>query len=144
MRPPACTVADIAGLPRYFGPFANYANSPMPKGSIASIVLDNAGEGYSAPTVEIVDVYGTATTLATASITATGGLITDISLLTPGAGYTAPLVSISDPTGSGAAATATLVLGSEPFNPLDLTVNPNGGIRKFINTLAGLYPTGVE
>ncbi len=50
---------DPGGIPHYYGPFANYANSPMPKGVIGGLIVDNGGSGYTAPVVVIDDVYGT-------------------------------------------------------------------------------------
>jgi hypothetical protein len=34
-------------LPHYFGPYANYANSPVPTGSITSVTVDKKGSGYT-------------------------------------------------------------------------------------------------
>ncbi|MBE0518974.1 MAG: right-handed parallel beta-helix repeat-containing protein [Thermoplasmata archaeon] len=122
---------DPGGLPHYFGPYPNYANSPLPTGPVATITVDSGGTGYSAPVIELSDVYGTGSgAMATATVTA--GVITDISITSGGAGYSAPIVSITDTTGSGAAATA-LIEG-------DLT----GGIRKFIDSLAGLGETNAN
>lgn len=120
---------DPGGIPHYFGPYPNYANSPMPKGPVASITLNAGGTGYSAtPTVTITDVYETGTG-ATASVTVVAGTVTGITLLTPGTGYTAPIVNISDATGTGATASAV--------------INPStGGIRKFVDSVAGLNAGG--
>ena len=100
-------VADPGGVPHYFGPYANWANSPMPRGPVASITVDSGGAGYTAPNVTIVDVYETGTG-ATANATVAGGVITGITVTSGGAGYSAPRVVITDPTGTGAAATANL------------------------------------
>jgi parallel beta-helix repeat protein len=116
---------DPGGLPHYFGPYANYANSPVPKGTISGVTVDNGGSGYTAPVVNITDVWGTGSG-ATATASVTNGIITSIILTFGGSGYSAPIVTISDPTGTGAAASA-LMNGS-------LT----GGIRKFIDSLPGL------
>ena len=90
---------DPGGVPHYFGPFPNWANSPMPKGRIASITVDSGGSGYSAtPVVTIEDVYFTGSG-ATATATVTGGVITGITVTSPGTGYSAPIVIISDTTG---------------------------------------------
>ncbi|MDD1683156.1 MAG: PKD domain-containing protein [Methanoregula sp.] len=118
-------VMDPGGIPHYFGPFPNYANSPMPRGSIVNITVDTGGQGYTAPVVTVEDVYFTGTG-ATATAFVAGGAITSIMVTNPGTNYTAPVVVITDGTGSGAAATA--VIGG-PFN---------GGIRKFVDTLPGL------
>ena len=128
----AAPVMDPGGVPHYFGPFPNWANSPMPKGVIANITVDSGGLGYSAtPVVTIEDVYFTGSG-ATATATVTGGVITAITVTSPGTGYSAPVVIISDATGSGAAATA--VLGG-PFT---------GGIRKFVDSVPLLNAAGAN
>lgn len=99
---------DPGGMPHYFGPYANYANSPLPKGPITNLTLDAGGSGYSAnPVVTIADVYGTGSG-ATASVTVAAGVITNIKLTNPGSNYSAPVVFIDDATGVDAAATATI------------------------------------
>ena len=113
-------------VPHYYGPFPNYANSPMPKGSIGSIVVDAQGSGYTAPTVSILDVYATGSGAAATAVIL-NGRITQINVTSPGANYTAPIVVIEDPTGVDAWATANL-------NAASLT----GGIRKFVDGAAGL------
>jgi len=121
----AVPALDPGGTPHYFGPYPNYANSPLPTGAVTSITLASGGTGYTAPTVTIADVYGTGID-ATATATVVGGIVTGITLLTGGSGYTAPVVTITDLTGTGATATATI---GGPFS---------GGIRKFVDLLPGL------
>lgn len=119
---------DPGGVPHYFGPWANWAYSPLPTGAVFDITLMNGGSGYTAPVVEITDVYYTGTgATATATVDPTTGAITGITLLDGGSGYTAPIVTITDPQGSGASAMAT-ISGSA------LT----GGIRKFVDEVPGL------
>ncbi|MBI5578105.1 MAG: hypothetical protein HY895_03050 [Deltaproteobacteria bacterium] len=119
------------GVPHYFGPYGNWAFSPLPKGSIGTITVDAGGTGYTAPTVTILDVYGTGDGLATATIDpatqidAATGAITGITVTNAGSGYSAPIVTFTDATGVDAAATATLT---------GLT----GGIRKFVDRMPGL------
>ena len=127
----AAPTMDPGGVPHYFGPFPNYANSPMPMGSISRITVDNGGTGYTAPGVAIEDVYFTGSG-ATATAAVVGGVITSITITNPGTDYTAPVVIISDPTGIDAAATATL---GGPFT---------SGIRKFVDTLPGLDAAGAN
>ena len=125
---------DPGGIPHYFGPYANYANSPMPKGNITSITLVSGGSGYSAnTTAAISDVYATGSG-ATANITVTAGVVTGITIQNPGTGYTAPIVTITDPDATGTGAVATASLGGT------LT----GGIRKFVDTLPGLNVAGAN
>ncbi|MDH4197170.1 MAG: hypothetical protein OEW05_07185, partial [Candidatus Aminicenantes bacterium] len=114
------------GIPHYYGPYPNYANSPMPKGAIAGITVDAGGAGYVAPAVTITDLYGTGTGATATAVVGATGEISAISLTTPGSEYTAPIVTITDASGSGAAATATI---GGPFT---------GGIRKFVDPLPNL------
>ena len=116
---------DPGGVPHYWGPIGNYANSPMPRGGIAAITLNYGGSDYVAPAVSIVDLLGTGHG-ATANAIVVGGVITLIQLTNPGTNYTAPAVLITDSAGVDADATATIggVLA--------------GGIRKFIDRLPGL------
>lgn len=112
------------GVPHYFGPYGNWAFSPLPKGSIGSITVDSGGTGYTDPTVEILDAYGTGSG-ATATATVTSGAITGFTVTNPGSGYSAPIVEITDTAGVDAAATATLT-------------GLSGGIRKFVDRMPGL------
>jgi hypothetical protein len=119
-------------VPDYFG-VANWAYSPLPSGGVA-VTLGTGGSGYTAPVVDITDVYGMGTgATATATVAPETGAITAITVNTPGSGYYAPTVTISDPTGTGATATATL-------DPTTLT----GGIRKFMDALPGLTTAGIN
>ncbi|OPY33711.1 MAG: multicopper oxidase [Methanomassiliicoccales archaeon PtaU1.Bin124] len=116
---------DPGGVPHYFGPYANYANSPVPTGSITSITVDNSGTRYSNPVVTIEDAWGTGSgAIATAVVIS--GSIYSINVVFGGSGYSAPIAKIADPTGSGAALTCNM----------DGALT--GGIRKFIDTLPGL------
>lgn len=119
---------DPGGVPHYFGPYPNYANSPMPKGAITGITVVNGGSGYSAPVVSITDAYYTGTgASATAIVDPVTGAITGFMLLSGGNNYTAPVVTITDPQGTGAVTAATI-------SGVPLT----GGIRKFVDGLPGI------
>ncbi len=118
-------------IPHYFGPYPYYANSPLPSGSVVSVTVDDGGIGYSAPQVTITDVYGIGTGAA-ATATVVDGVITDITVDNPGTGYYAPVVTINDPTGMDAVATANL------GGPL------TGGMRKFVDSLAGVNAAGTN
>jgi PKD repeat protein/FtsP/CotA-like multicopper oxidase with cupredoxin domain len=126
----AAPALDPGGVPHYFGPFANWANSPMPMGHISNITVDAGGVGYAAPVITIEDVYFTGSG-ATATSTVVGGVITNITVTNPGTSYTAPVVII---TGAGTGAAATASLGG-PFTR---------GIRKFVDTLPGLNAAGAN
>jgi len=118
------------GIPHYFGPYGNWAYSPLPKGPVTAVTLVDGGTGYSStPTVTISDVYGTGADV-TFPATAVSGVVQPITIAPGGVGadFSAPIVTITDPTGTGATATATI--GGT------LT----GGIHKFVNKLPGLGP----
>ncbi|HEX9164416.1 MAG TPA: hypothetical protein VF862_00795, partial [Gemmatimonadales bacterium] len=127
------------GVPHYFGPYGNWAYSPLPKGPVAAVTLVDPGTGYHNPLVYIDDAYGTST--ISASVTATpdpaSGAITGFTGLVGGENYTAPVVTIVDdpalcgegdlpPCGTGA--TADAVIGGT------LT----GGMLKFVDLLPGI------
>jgi FtsP/CotA-like multicopper oxidase with cupredoxin domain len=126
--------ADPGGIPHYFGPYGNWAFSPLPTGTLnTALTVDAGGTGYSAtPAITITDAYD-ATKLDSATATVVGGVITAIALTTPGTGYSAPVVTIADASGTGAAASATL-------NVATVT----GGLTKFVDKLPGLGPTGAN
>jgi FtsP/CotA-like multicopper oxidase with cupredoxin domain len=131
----AMAMPDPGGVPHYFGPYPNYANSPLPKGPITAVTLVSGGQGYTAPTVMIDDLYGTGGgAIATASFVPNGPII-GITVGDPGAGYSAPIVYILDPTGTGADATAAI------GGSLD---SLTGGIRKFVDSLPGLNAAGTN
>ena len=47
------------GIPHYFGPYGNWAYSPLPKGPVAAVSIVDGGTGYNNPMVVIDDAYGT-------------------------------------------------------------------------------------
>jgi hypothetical protein len=83
---------------------------PPSSGSFVSITVTNGGSGYTAPTVTISapDAVGAGYTLATATATVVGGVITAITLTNVGSGYCFPNITITDTTGSGATTSYTL------------------------------------
>lgn len=122
---PACNGTNGPNCTDYFG-VANWANSPLPSGAVASLTLVAGGSGYSSsPAVQVTDLAGSGSG-ATASVTVLGGVITGITLGSGGTGYIMPQVVITDATGSGAMATA--VIGG----------TLSGGIRKFTDPLVDL------
>ncbi|MBI5057189.1 MAG: response regulator [Nitrospirae bacterium] len=128
---PAAFALDPGGVPHYFGPYGNWAYSPLPTGAVSVVTVEAGGSGYTDPVVTIDDVYGTGTG-ATATATVVGGVITAITVNTGGTGYSAPAVTITDATGTDAIASATI------GGPL------TGGIRKFIDKLPGLTSAGAN
>jgi FtsP/CotA-like multicopper oxidase with cupredoxin domain len=128
---PLLGIEGPGGIPHYFGPYGNWAFSPLPQGPVAAVTLDvgGGGTGYTADvTLNILDVYGTGS-LATVKIATVdaAGAITSFGTLVGGSNYTAPFVDFSTAGGTGAAATATL-------NPATVT----GGLPKFVDSLPGI------
>jgi FtsP/CotA-like multicopper oxidase with cupredoxin domain len=121
---PVCNGSNGPNCTDYFG-VANWANSPLPAGSVTSLTLVGGGSGYQNPTVQITDLAG-AGTGASATVSVISGVVTGITLSSGGSGYIMPQVVISDPTGTGAMATA--IIGGT------LT----GGIKKFQDPLFDL------
>jgi FtsP/CotA-like multicopper oxidase with cupredoxin domain len=133
--PLAVQLPDPGGIPHYFGPYGNWAFSPLPSGGVAKVTIVDGGTGYTAPGVTIDDAYlpaGAITPATVSAVTVVNGVITDITISNGGAGYTAPVVTITDATGTGAIADATI--GGT------LT----GGMRKFVDRLPGLGPANAN
>jgi len=124
----AAPAMNPGGVPDYFGMTPNWALSQLP--TSVSIV----GDGLSAT--------------ATATI-GTAGAITGFTITNSGLGYTTATVTVVGGGGSGATGAAT-------FDPVTgaitgMTVSSPGsgygtlpGIRKFVDTLPGLGPTGIN
>src|SRR4051794_37558824 len=86
---------DAKKIPHYFGPYPNWANSPLTSADANIQLIDNCGGGA-----------GNGAT-AVASVNAIGS-IRDVTITSQGTGYTcAPLVTITSAHGTGAAAHAT-------------------------------------
>jgi len=128
------------GIPHYFGPYGNWAYTPLPKGPVTTVTLVDGGTGYNNPLVTIDDVYGTGASV-TFQWTATLGVVDPITVPggAIGADFSAPIATITDNTdlcggvsqpACGTGATADAVIGGT------LT----GGIRKFVDGLPGLGP----
>jgi len=159
----AALAAAAAGLtdfekhvPHYFGPFPNWANSPLTQpdaqvtitgdgagatatatvgagGAITAITVTDPGNGYSNARVQIVGP-GTGAT-ARARINETG-YVKAITVRRPGAGYTAPRVAITGGRGSGAAATA--------FGGVDAVTLASGGSGYSFPTVDFDLPDGPD
>src|SRR6185503_9333158 len=119
-------------------------------GTITSLVVDNPGAGYSfAPGVAIHNgtLYDPIAGAALASATTTLS-ISSIVLDAFGADYkNPPTVDILDSTGTGAAATAVLdngIISAITLKRPGSGYLTAGGIRKFVDTLPGLTPAGIN
>jgi FtsP/CotA-like multicopper oxidase with cupredoxin domain len=124
---------DQSAVPHYFGPYPNWANSPLTvpdanvtisgdgsgaqaqaqvgtNGAITGIKVTNPGHGYTNATIT---VSGTGTGAAASAHVVSRGTVVDVAVRKPGSGYTHPVVKFRDiprfergETGSGATATA--------------------------------------
>ena len=149
-RPKATVIAPTVvpvpgGTPDYFGTSGNYANSPLPTVTgtpVGGVTLNgfsvsNGGSGYTTPHVTLTGGGGTG---ATATARVSQGVVIGLTLTNPGTGYTsAPAVILKDPSprAKGAAATATFTSNAGSFVI-------TGGIRKFVDSLPGLGPSGAN
>ena len=130
------------GVPHYFGPYGNWAFSPLPTGGVATLTLIDGGTGYTSPVVTIGDAFGTGSG-ATATATVVGGVVTGLTITNPGTGYSAPVASIDDTMpgpGAGAAATITLTASVAA-----ITVDIGGsGYTAPIVTISDAFGTGAS
>ena len=117
---------DMSKVPHYFGPYPNWANSPLTypdatvtingdgagataaatvgaNGTLTGITITNPGSGYTSASITISGA-GTGAT-ADAVVTASG-TITAVNLVAQGGGYISPVVTIS---GGGATTDATAI-----------------------------------
>jgi len=126
---PTCNTGVAGTCTDYFG-VANYANSPLPSGSIVGITVTDGGSGYTAPpAVTISDPDPACAASATATVT--GGAVSSIALSGVGTSCKAPQVSIAI-SATGSVASAQAAIGA-PFIA-------GTGIRKFVDGLPGLCP----
>jgi FtsP/CotA-like multicopper oxidase with cupredoxin domain len=130
----AAAAAYDPGSPHYFGPYGNWAFSPLPRGPIeaTTVTIVDPGTGYTAGTVvNILDAYGTGSgaQLMINTVDATGA-ITGVSVTNTGTNYmnySAPVVDLSAIGGGDAIVSVTL----------DVTV-VTGGMQKFVDLLPGI------
>ena len=114
----------------YFGS-PNWANSPLPQGSITAYTVINGGSGYVNPVVMITDITGSNATATVTLDPAGTGTIVGVNATNTGGSYTMPQVMIMDTncgTACGSGAMVTAILGP-PFV---------GGIKKFLDPLPDL------
>ena len=132
-------MTNSGNLPQFVGILPNDISA-----GVGSVVVVNAGTGYtSAPTVSFTGGGGSG---ATATATVSGGGITSVVITNPGSGYTsAPSISFSGSGGSLASAAAILnftALTTTPqFEPPEASA-PSAGHRAeryYLSTGAGLW-----
>ncbi len=120
---------DQTKVPHYFGPYPNWANSPLiagaatvsiigdgtgaaataqvgANGAVTALNVTNPGNGYTLAGTTVT-IGGPGTGAAATPVITSSGAVTAIAVGSAGAGYTKPAVSITDAgAGTGAAATA--------------------------------------
>jgi FtsP/CotA-like multicopper oxidase with cupredoxin domain len=128
----ATAAVDPSKVPHYFGPWPNWANSPLTLNRSKVVITDPTGAGSGAAAVAQVDpttggiksidvtapghdytsgttvtIEGSATPAAATVTTSTSGVVTGFTGVHPGSGYTAFSVALSGGGGSGATAIAS-------------------------------------
>jgi FtsP/CotA-like multicopper oxidase with cupredoxin domain len=151
---PTCNNFDATGAPVYIDPnsgttitpctdffgVGNWANSPLPAGTITGFTLINGGDGYVNPVVVITDPTGSGAT-ANATVDSTGAIT---GLTGNGTNYTMPVVSIVDVGAGGSLASPTCGGAAQPAcgsgAMATAIIGPpyTGGIRKFQDALPDL------
>lgn len=122
---------------------ATYTPSP---GYVSSITLVNGGSNYFSPLVTI-NGNGTGAT-ADATVDPYSGAITGITITNPGSNYTTVAVDIQDLGGTGTGASATAAIAGYVIGAIvdaaGSGYRTTGGIRKFVDGLPGLGPSGAN
>ncbi len=118
------------GVPDYFGTTPNYANSPIP----ASVGISGDGAGAAA--------FATLTT---------GGSVAGITVTNGGSGYTDAFTTATLIGGGGTGAVLNPVIdaNSGVITSINVVAEGSGyntvpGIRKFVDSLPGLTPAGIN
>jgi FtsP/CotA-like multicopper oxidase with cupredoxin domain len=143
---PTCDGYDATGAPiatatgstlctDYFGS-PNWANSPLPAGTILSYTVLSGGSGYINPTVVITDITGTGANATATVDTANGNLISAVTG-TQVTGYTMPIVTIVD-TNCGGAGQPACGSGAMVTADIGPPFVPGTGILKFQDPLPSL------
>ena len=149
---PTCNAFDANGVPidtttgtskctDFFG-VGNWANSPLPAGTITGFTVISSGAGYVNPVVVITDPTGTGAT-ATATL-ATDGTGAIASISGSGTSYTMPTISVVDVGAGGALGTPTCGSAGQPACGAGAMVTAilgppfSGGMLKFQDPLPDL------
>ena len=137
---PPCDPNHPTNCTDYFG-VANWANSPLPAGSITGFTVVSAGSGYSASTViTITDMAGAGATAPTLTFDGNFGIAT-ITGGGGGTGYIAPQVTVVDygpggtPGAPNCGGVTQTACGSGAVVTATIGGTVTGGIRKFVDQL---------
>ena len=158
----AAAETDSTVIPHYFGPWPNWANSPLTMskaavtitgagtgaaavaqvdpvtGGIKSIDVTNPGHDYGATGTTVTISGGSTDATATATVSASGTVI-GFTSVTPGAGYTAFNVDLAGGGGSGATA-----IGSGGVDAVTLTGGGRGYTMPTVDFDLPDSPDGVQ
>jgi FtsP/CotA-like multicopper oxidase with cupredoxin domain len=151
---------DESKVPHYFGPYPNWANSPLTLpdalvtitgngdgakaeatvgagGAITGITVTDPGRNYTNARVTINNAAGTNTSAAATATIVKKGAVVDITVNSPGEGYTAPSVSFSwSGPGGGVSATA--------YGSVDKVILTSGGSGYTFPTVEFDLPDGAN
>lgn len=152
---------DETKIPHYFGPYPNWANSPLTladavvtitgdngfgaeavatvgaNGAITGITIVNPGSGYTTANVAI---SGNGANAAASATVTTEGVVTAIYTNTVGAGYTQPMVTLSG--GNGVA--GMMVRTGNPIMVREYASNPEAEkLSNAIIVVANPLPEGI-
>ncbi len=159
---------DQTKVPHYFGPYPNWANSPLTlpdaqvvitgngtgataeatvgaNGAVTGITLIDGGQGYSNVKV---DITGSGTGAQASATIVKKGAVVSVAVNTPGSGYTAPTVSFSGNGGATASAlggvdAVAVTAGSGysfPTVDFDLPDDPSGVLARGHAVCGAPYP----
>ena len=88
------------GVPHYFGPYGNWAYSPLPRGPVAAVTVDGRRQrvhrSLSSPSSTPTAPAHDARPPSTAPVDPVTGAITGFTIANGGADYSAPVVTIDD------------------------------------------------
>jgi hypothetical protein len=122
----------------YFGS-PNWANSPLPAGSITGFTVVLSGSGYVNPVVTITDATGASATAGAVTLDPSGA-ITAIAPGAAGSGYIAPQITVVDVGVGGTVAAPTCGGVAQPACGSGALITAviggaiTGGIPKFVST----------
>jgi FtsP/CotA-like multicopper oxidase with cupredoxin domain len=131
------------GIPHYFGPYGNWAFSPLPKGGVAAVTILAGGTGYNNPIIVVDDAYGTGASFTIPTTQLAGVVQAPIIAAPIGSDISAPVATVvDDPALCGGGGQPACGAGALA----DATVGGpvTGGMRKFVDTLPGLGPTSAN
>jgi FtsP/CotA-like multicopper oxidase with cupredoxin domain len=136
---PVCDPFHLApNCTDYFGS-PNWANSPLPAGSITGFTVVLSGSGYVNPVVTITDATGASATAGAVTLDPSGA-ITAIAPGAAGSGYIAPQITVVDVGAGGTVAAPTCGGVAQPACGSGALITAviggaiTGGIPKFVST----------